>query len=432
MVQHQFLDGQMNKLRDEYKRNRIGIVSFAVPNTFLTMILFLLFAGCNPKSNSDADDRVSYGQRKFIVGGQDVTPSDAVAASTVVLINGAGKMRCSGTLIAARLVVSAAHCFVDPGLDNSNLSVGFGLNTSSLVTRSVKSFTAHPQYDANRPLGETAPLYDVALIELAEDAPSGTAFARVPHTSFDLNKGEPMLLAGFGLSYTSGSGTGRTGGGAGTLRKVTLPLNAVLMSSKQIKITSDSSQAVCSGDSGGPAYATSRENELVVSGVTSWGYSRCEDGLSVFTDLRKYSDWVVANSKGQLTTERLVQGSGQSNPGDQIPNPVQAPYTTVVENAFALLSDIQSGRISQSFGEIKDRNSGKYTKSFFVFFKNTDPKYYCVHIKGDGSGFSTPWGQKSGSYVYFDKIRVSELPNFDSFGCSWQSARSGWYWYLDM
>lgn len=396
------------------------------------LAIFLANAACSPKSNSGTDDRVSYGQRKFIVGGQEVATGDPVASSTVVLINGAGKMRCSGTLVAARLVVSAAHCFVDPGLENSNLSIGFGLNTSTLTKRAVRGFTAHPQYDPNRPLGESAPLYDIALIELAEDAPTGSVFARVPHSNFDLTQGEPMLLAGFGLSYTSGTGPDRSGGGAGTMRKVTLPLNAVLMSSRQIKITSDSSQAVCSGDSGGPAYSTSTGSELVVSGVTSWGYSRCEDGLSVFTDVRKYSDWMVANSNGQLTTDMLLQGSGQSGPGDVTPQPVPAPYTTVIGNAYELLSDIQNGRINQSFGEIKDRNAGKYTRSFLVFFKNTEPNYYCVHIKGDGSGFPFSWGQKSGSYVYFDKVRVSELANFDSFGCSWQSGRAGWYWYLDL
>lgn len=396
-----------------------------------TSISLCVAVSCSPKSNSDADDRVTYGQRKFIVGGQEVAASDPVAASTVVLINNAGKMRCSGTLIAPRLVISAAHCFVDPGLDNTNMSIGFGLSTSSVVKRAVKGFVAHPNYDPNRPLGETAPLFDVALIELTEDAPSGTALAKVPNQTFVLNSGEPMLMAGFGLSFTSGSGGSRTGGGAGTLRKVSLPLSAVLAASKQLKVASSDSQAVCSGDSGGPAFAMSQANELVVSGVTSWGYSRCEDGLSVFTDVRQYADWIVSNSQGQLKQEQLLGGSGQPPADDSVHPPAPAPYTSIVDSAFSLLSDIRQGRIQQSFGEVKDRNAGKYTRSFLFFFRNTEPKYYCVHIRGDGTPFAGTWGQKQGSYMIFDKVRISELANFDSFGCSWQASKSSWYWYLE-
>lgn len=387
--------------------------------------------GCNTRQNPDADDRVSYGQRKYIVGGEDVRTEDAVAASTVVLLNGNGKMRCSGTLIAPRLVVSAAHCFVDSELDNSNLSVGFGLKTDALTRRTVKRFTAHPSYDPNRPLGETAPLFDIALMELDEDAPAGTRSARVPDATFVLNSGDPMTLAGFGLSYTSGTGSGRTGGGSGTLRKVSLPLSFVLLASKQLKITNSNEQAVCSGDSGGPAFALSQPDALVVTGVTSWGYSRCENGLSVFTDVRQYTDWILANSNGLLTRDNILGGSGQPPSGDQTRPPVQAPYTTVVQSAYALLDDIRQGRITQSFGEVKDRNAGKYNRSFLFFFRNSEPKYYCLHLRGDGSPFEGNWGEKRGQYFIFGQVRVSELANFDAFGCSWQASKTGWYWYLD-
>lgn len=392
----------------------------------------VLLSGCNSRTDSQIDGRVSYGQRKFIVGGEDVRSGDPVEASTVVLLNGSGKMRCSGTLIAPRLVVSAAHCFVDPGLDNSNLSIGFGLKTESLTTRTVKRFSAHSSYDPDRPLGETAPLFDIALVELNEDAPAGSRPARVPDSTFVLNSGEPLALAGFGLNYTSGTGSDRTGGGAGTLRRVNLPLGQVLPASKQLKISSNNSQAVCSGDSGGPAYALSNPEGLVVTGVTSWGYSRCENGLSVFTDIRQYTDWIVGNGAGLLSRDQILGGSGSPPADDSSRQPVPPPYTTVAGSAFALLDDIRQGRISQAVGEVKDRNAGKYTRSLLLLFRNSEPKYYCIHIKADGIPFDGSWGEKRGPYKVFGQVRISDLPNFDAFGCSWQSSKSTMYWYLDI
>jgi hypothetical protein len=268
-------------------------------------------------------------------------------------------------------------------------------------------------------------------LELNEDAPSGTRPVRVPDQTFVLNSGEPMTLAGFGLSFTSGSGSERTGGGAGTLRKVTLPLSHVLLASKQLKVASNDSQAVCSGDSGGPAFSLSNPEGLVVTGVTSWGYSRCENGLSVFTDIRQYTEWILSNSSGLLSRDQILTGSGQPPSDDQNRQPVPAPYTSIVSSALDLLNDIRQGRISHSFGEVKDRNSGKYTRSFFLFFRNSEPKYYCVHIKGDGVPFDGGWGEKRGQYVIFGQVRVSDLANFDAFGCSWQSSKTSWYWYLD-
>jgi hypothetical protein len=168
-----------------------------------------------------------------------------------------------------------------------------------------------------------------------------------------------------------------------------------------------------------------------VSGVTSWGYSRCENGLSVFTDIRQYADWILSNSNGLLTRDQILTGSGKPPADDLNRPPAPAPYTAVVQSAFDLLDDIRKGRLSLSFGEVKDRNAGKYTRTFFLFFRNSEPQYYCVHIKGDGSQFDGNWGEKRGQYMIFGEVRISQLANFDAFGCSWQASKSSWYWYLD-
>lgn len=394
---------------------------------------------CTAKKRSDGEGQapfkdITHDNSLSIVGGQDVADGDALIASTVAINSGPTQLRCTGTLIAPSVVLSAAHCFVGTGLDNSNLSIVFGNTNTAADKRKVVKVIPHASYNPKTPLGESAPLSDVALVQFEGTAPSWARTARVPGPNDPLQVGQNFLMAGFGWNRTSTLIIWRSGGGQGKLRKLTLPLTTVLETSRQLKFQA-SGKAVCSGDSGGPGYVAEGTG-LTVFGVTSWGYSRCENGLSVFSDVRKYRDWIDAN----MPTGTVPPGSGgtATTPGPS-PQPTAAPIPIAnvaeadrryVEEAIRIYNQHRAGQLPK-IGEVRAKTQGKYDRNLLLFIPNTQPAYRCVHIRADGSHFQRRFGERSEKWVYYNHIRVSQESNFDALGCDWQHTAGQWLWYLD-
>jgi V8-like Glu-specific endopeptidase len=199
------------------------------------------------------------------------TAQHAITASTrddgdaaVVALTSAGALVCTGTLVAPRFVLTAAHCVVRSAA--SEVRVGADVDAPARVVP-ILGARVHPDYD---PFERTNDVAIVALAEPVDDVVPATPM-RAPNDA--LVAGAPLRLVGFGAT----SGGGRPGSkhqGATVIQRV---------SSLDFVFQGRPSQT-CAGDSGGPAFVVVEGRE-VLAGVTSGGDATCtEFGRDVRVD----------------------------------------------------------------------------------------------------------------------------------------------------
>ncbi len=254
-----------------------------------------LVSACAPTSNSpkttnDTELNLNFSSSR-IVNGESVEDADPISKSTVALYflistqNGTVANFCTGTLIKKNVVLTAAHCLKDASeLDLkvpletfvSRIRVGFGTQIVDSITNpkvsflKVKNFSVHPEYISNSV--KTAlekPMPDMALLQLESNAPAPYIPAALGVNPNLLQEGTLLTLAGYG--YTSG--VDKTD--ATQLMKVTVTVAEPHLSSVQFAYLVVDGKGSCSGDSGGPAYISSKAGKLTVVGVTSWGDETC-------------------------------------------------------------------------------------------------------------------------------------------------------------
>ena len=190
----------------------------------------------------------------------------STASSPVLLVNlrdadGFALASCSGTVIAPRAVLTAAHCLQ---ADVGSVRIFFGTGTE--VT--ARSFAAYPGFRENDPSA-----LDVGVVLMADD------LGRTPVPlllSRDARVGETAVIAGWGKDQNQV---------AATLRAGSTTISAVGGTQLQTLATSNSS-AVCSGDSGGPLLLL-EGGVWSVAGITSAvTATACTFGTNFFANVR--------------------------------------------------------------------------------------------------------------------------------------------------
>jgi secreted trypsin-like serine protease len=209
----------------------------------------VMASGCAAETNaSDETDSTD----SAIVGGQATTAYPAVGALTR-----SGSPFCTGTVIAKRTVVTAAHCLDGASAVGMRFALGPSGNTPQ-AQLGVARIIVHPSYDAQNIKN------DIGLVILAQDAPV---------TPVAVNGEMPSSWVGRSLTFVGyGVTNGVTQQGAGTKRVVSIAISEV--GGTQFAYA-DSAKNTCFGDSGGPAFATDAAGRLVIAGVTSYGDQRC-------------------------------------------------------------------------------------------------------------------------------------------------------------
>lgn len=177
----------------------------------------------------------------------------SVGNSPVVelLLNGGSAGFCTGTVVAPRVVITAAHC--TKNLSSVTVVTGSGNFVAS-------SIHYHSSYNGS--LED----HDIGVVKTSQDLP--TRVIDVLSTN-DMVQNELTIIGGYGYS------NGVSGTGGGTLRGATALLNTFAGHSiGTIYTGNDEHGDTCNGDSGGPLLVK-RNNEWVLAGVTSNGNANC-------------------------------------------------------------------------------------------------------------------------------------------------------------
>jgi hypothetical protein len=233
---------------------------------------------------------VSCAAPALAITGSRSAPSEAAARAVVTIVGSHGNV-CSGSLIAANIVLTAAHC-IAPG--TSYRVIDYTTAPPRLLT--AQSVLTHPQYNAQAMAAHRATA-DVALLRLPSPVPS-KAPAPFGAPRLPVMLGAHFTVAGIGVTSSNGDDVG-------TVRAAALTVTGqpgVLQIRLVDPLTQNKSAGMggCTGDSGAPAFEDQNGRSVIV-GVVSWstGANNSDGcgGLTGITPLTLYKDWILQTAR---------------------------------------------------------------------------------------------------------------------------------------
>ncbi|HMS27546.1 MAG TPA: trypsin-like serine protease [Burkholderiaceae bacterium] len=161
---------------------------------------------------------------------------------------------CTGTLITATQVLTAAHCLSGA----ASIDVIHGISADQYARMRGSSWVVHPEF-AQTPSGRL--VNDIGVVNMV----SPLSMTPIPIAANSAPKnGEKVSIAGFGL-------TGGNASDAGVLR-----IGAMVIASVEpeliIGVSQDGNSNTCFGDSGGPLLVQ-QNGQAKLAGTTSYGSS---------------------------------------------------------------------------------------------------------------------------------------------------------------
>lgn len=198
-------------------------------------------------------------RRSAVVGGAAEAGDPAVVAILARRVECEGAsptLLCTGTLVAPRAVLAAAHCLDAFGPEGA-YEIVFGPSADGPGVYARRAL-AHPDYDA------ATHEHDLAVFELAGDAPA--APAALPGAGFAIAADAPARVVGFGETRRPDQPAGVKRGG---LTRVTTVTEGAFEAAASPAMS-------CSGDSGGPVFVAGAAGE-VLAGVTASGDPACKE-----------------------------------------------------------------------------------------------------------------------------------------------------------
>jgi secreted trypsin-like serine protease len=214
-------------------------------------------------ANNSANDGASSASSHRIIGG--TTDQGDPAVVLVMAEDGSSGTGwwCTGSVIAKRVVLTAAHC-VEDATQSTKMKIMFGADQSTAKPSDfidVVRWDHDPQYMATNNI---AAGHDAAVLILASDAPV-TPLAINRTALSDSMVGQSVYVVGYG------NDDGAQGTGAGTKRDVHTTLTSL---EQGVANVGGAGQTTCQGDSGGPSFMTINGASVIV-GITSYGEEGC-------------------------------------------------------------------------------------------------------------------------------------------------------------
>jgi secreted trypsin-like serine protease len=215
-------------------------------------------------------------EERPIINGQ-VDQSHLAVVALVADYYGQSWSFCSGTVIGPRAILTAGHCLEESGIAPTDMYAYFGTTVGDGSSKiRCTAGQAHPSYYVRQ---DGAPMYDVAVLTLSQDAPVvPVQWQRTPLPDI---VGKNVTLVGYGVTNAQRQT------GDGTRRVVDL---AVTQIDDTFIYYGDGQKGTCQGDSGGPMFLDVN-GTLTIVGVTSWGDQSCVQ-LGGNTRVDIYSDFI--------------------------------------------------------------------------------------------------------------------------------------------
>jgi V8-like Glu-specific endopeptidase len=295
----------------------------------LVILLSLIsLTSCAPKNSNTHNQIIN----SSIISGKEVNSSDPISASVVGVFNKKLNSICTGSIIAANIIMTAAHCVPDRASDvkiifSTNIDETMNAREPDILQEFVlpaTDFKVGPTWNAKNETIEVD-TGDIALIKFKGNIPTGYKPATLLTDTSELKIGNMVTVAGFGVDFVemeeinpktyrkldqaledgdvvcNGNGQGKSGygtcykidrSGDGLLRTTSAPISFV--HETEIRLNEKKS-GTCNGDSGGPAYIL-KNGEYYLFGVTSRGSELCNE-VGVYTNALYYKAWIEETIK---------------------------------------------------------------------------------------------------------------------------------------
>jgi secreted trypsin-like serine protease len=195
---------------------------------------------------------------------------------------GSAHLVCTGTAIAPRVVITAAHCVANISKKRLEFTLsGHAATEPAAASVAVLRAYVHPSYD----LRSSGSLHDIALVELAAPLDRST-FERL----LSPQEAPAVLRSGAGVELVGYASKSRL------IEKTATRATITSLRADEMTVGGPGEPQSCEGDSGGPAFVLDGAGGRRIAGIVSRSANDatvCVDG-SIDTRVDAYSVWLGA------------------------------------------------------------------------------------------------------------------------------------------